>query len=293
MSKAIWKTEVPDAARRFPLADSMYGGGLKTADVRKTTPDKIRKGAQTRMRILAAAFSIAKREGLQNVTFSRLVDVLDMSKSGIFARFGALDVLHAAVVARYVSEFKRCVLYPALKQAPGIGRLQTLFDHWVAYSSFPDHAGCVWMSSFASMRTEFRATSNLLQELARQWDDTLCALIRQAIEAGDLDLHCDPRAVAFEMQALVLAAHNKQHFLGVQNVSPLALAAFKRLIASNAPAASKALASVEEAERYYRDSMCWWSSVEDRTMQSTAEPRPTAEKKRAARPWHVSTGHNA
>jgi AcrR family transcriptional regulator len=77
------------------------------------------KGEQTRAAILDRAVEIASVRGLDGLTIGVLADELSMSKSGLFAHFGAKTELQLSVLRHAVDRFVTTVIAPALKLPRG------------------------------------------------------------------------------------------------------------------------------------------------------------------------------
>ena len=58
----------------------------------------MRKGEQTKRRILERALDLASLEGLPGVTIGALASALEMSKSGLYAHFRSKEQLDVEIV---------------------------------------------------------------------------------------------------------------------------------------------------------------------------------------------------
>src|SRR5215471_9840841 len=91
------------------------------------------KAARTRQEILALAADLASAEGLEGLSIGRLAAELKMSKTGIFAHFGAKEELQLATVNFAKEVFLEQVVKPALGEPPGLKRLRTMLASWLNY----------------------------------------------------------------------------------------------------------------------------------------------------------------
>ena len=163
--------------------------------------------ADTRAEVLDAAVRRASVDGLEGLTIGRLADELSMSKSGLHGLFGSKEDLQLATFEQAVESFTRAVWTPVENRQPGLPRLLTLLDRWLAYHrrrALP--GGC-----FVTTATiEFDARPGLLRDAVasarRRMHTVLEADIRTAVEAGDLPARTSPADVAFTLYALASAA---------------------------------------------------------------------------------------
>jgi len=82
------------------------------------------KRALTRELILDHAYALARRDGLEGLTIGSLAADVGMSKSGVFAHFGAREDLLLAVLQSGAERFTEAVMRPALREPRGLPRLR-------------------------------------------------------------------------------------------------------------------------------------------------------------------------
>src|ERR687896_565309 len=91
------------------------------------------RGDSTRRAILRRAMQLASSEGLEDLSIARLAGDLGMSKSGLFAHFGAKEELQLSTVRAARRVFSDEAVTPALEAKKGIARLRALLDAWLGY----------------------------------------------------------------------------------------------------------------------------------------------------------------
>lgn len=163
--------------------------------------------ADTRAEVLDVAMRRASVEGLEGLSIGRLADEVSMSKSGLHGLFGSKEELQAATFAQAVENFIAEVWQPVAGRPPGLPRLLSLIDRWLAYHrrrTLP--GGC-----FVTTATiEFDARPGPLRDAVgrarRRMHAVLEADVRTAVEAGDLPADTAPADVAFALYALASAA---------------------------------------------------------------------------------------
>ena len=74
------------------------------------------KGQQTKAAIIDAALRLASQVGLEGLSIGAVAEIMRMSKSGVFAHFGAREELQISVVREYFHRFEGA--YQALWWVP-------------------------------------------------------------------------------------------------------------------------------------------------------------------------------
>ncbi len=182
------------------------------------------KGAETRAAILERAVDIASAEGLEGLTIGRLAAELEMSKSGIFAHFGAKQELQLATVEAAAARFSASVIEPAAAAPDGAPRLRALAEAYMAHLDRDAYSGgCFWAATSA----EYDDRPGPVREaIASALDAWLGELERQARVAGAED----PQRLAFEFYAVVMGANSRYRLSGDRRVFDYARDAIERLL---------------------------------------------------------------
>lgn len=168
---------------------------------------RVLRGEQTRATVLDRAMAIASVEGLDGLSIGRLAAELDVSKSGVFARFGSKEELQLATIAAAREVFVDTVVRPAFEAPPGLPRLSRLVEGWLDYSRgrvFP--GGCFFLSASAEYDARPGRLRDAVAATLREWWALLRRAVDDARQLGQLDPATDPRQLAFELAALVSAA---------------------------------------------------------------------------------------
>lgn len=200
---------------------------LPTTRKRKVPPTRLKvKGERTRQAILETAVDIASVAGLEGLTIGQLATKLSMSKSGLFAHFGSKEDLQLATVDAARLVFIREVIAPTFEAERGLSRLWKLCDIWLAYvGGGVFRGGCF----FAAAAAEFDSRPGLVRDriaaIMKEWLATLAQVVSDAQHDGQLDKHLDPAQLAFEINALELAANWAFQLYGDQQAFARARAA--------------------------------------------------------------------
>ena len=191
------------------LAEAEPLAGDDEADGRR------RRGNRPRESILQAAADLASVEGLEGLTIGRLATELGISKSGLFAHFGSKEELQLATIDAAKRRFVDHVIRPSRALPRGRERLERLLGDLIAYfrgEVFP--GGCF----FETVKAEFdsRPESPVRAVVIEDVREFLALLIKEvakAQEAGDVDPGVDPEQLAFELDALAVAANQRFQLL--------------------------------------------------------------------------------
>jgi AcrR family transcriptional regulator len=169
---------------------------------------KATKGQQTRAGILDEAARLATVEGLEGLSIGGLAAATGMSKSGLYAHFGSKRDLQLATIEAARATFVAEVLDPALAAPKGVRRLFAACDAFLSHVErrvFP--GGCFFAAAASEMGTRSGPVRNAVAEQQREWLALLTRLVREAKELGEVDSAADPARLAFELNALLIAAN--------------------------------------------------------------------------------------
>jgi AcrR family transcriptional regulator len=172
-----------------------------------TVDGRVARGARTRAAVLRRAADIASVDGLDGVSIGRLAADLSVSKAGVFAHFGSKEDLQLATIQAAAERFVAEVWVPASAAPDGLARLVALYDCWLDYSRrrvFP--GGCFFFGTAAEYHARPGRVRDALADVRRRWLEAGAGLVAQAQDRGELDRTCDPEALAFELDALGMAA---------------------------------------------------------------------------------------
>ena len=166
------------------------------------------KGERTRAVILNQAARLATEVGLEGLSIGRLADATGMSKSGIYAHFGSKRDLQLATIQSARHTFVEDVLRPALRSPRGIARLLAICGTYLSHVErrvFP--GGCFFAAAAVDVGTRPGPVHDAIVAQQLDWLSLLERLAREAMQCGDLEPDTDPTQLAFELQALLVAAN--------------------------------------------------------------------------------------
>lgn len=171
------------------------------------------KGQLTRAAILDAALGLASHMGLEGLSIGALAELMQMSKSGVFAHFGSREELQISVVREYHVRFEAEVFTPALGEARGLPRLRALFERWVRRVSLELDSGCIYISGAVEFDDRPGPVRDALVDTVRTWHAAMKRAIAQAKAEGHLHATVDEDQTLFEIHGLILALHYEARFL--------------------------------------------------------------------------------
>ncbi len=194
----------------------------------------MKKGDETKKRILDIGLEMASRLGLECLSIGSLADATDMSKSGLFSHFKSKENLQIAVMAHAGDVFMENVLMPALKKPAGSRRLRAMMDYWIDWT-VELSGGCIFVASSAEYSDRPGRVRDYIREQQDMWIDSLIRVAESAVTAGDLKPDADCRLFAFEMYSLILGFYLYHNSIARKDALELTQAAFDRLLISYQP----------------------------------------------------------
>jgi AcrR family transcriptional regulator len=166
------------------------------------------KGERTRAAILDEAARLATVDGLEGLSIGRLARATGMSKSGLYAHFGSKLDLQLATIDAARQTFVAEVLRPALRAPKGIERLLAACAAFLSHVErrvFP--GGCFFSAAAVDVGTREGPVHDAIVAQRLEWLALLERLASEAAELGELEPSLDPVQLAFELQALLVAAN--------------------------------------------------------------------------------------
>ena len=197
----------------------------------------LQKGLQTKAAIVDAALGLATQIGLEGLSIGALAEVMQMSKSGVFAHFGSREELQISVIREYHTRFEDEVFYPAMAQPRGLPRLRALFANWMKRTSVEIDSGCIYISGAVEFHDRTGPVRDALAGSVNTWLAAMRRAIDIAVAEGHLAPGTDAGQVAFEVHALILALHYEARFLHSPESLTRAVTAFESILARNQSAA--------------------------------------------------------
>jgi len=197
----------------------------------------LQKGLQTKAAIVDAALGLATQIGLEGLSIGALAEVMQMSKSGVFAHFGSREELQISVIREYHTRFEDEVFYPAMVQPRGLPRLRALFANWMKRTSVEIDSGCIYISGAVEFHDRTGPVRDALAGSVNTWLAAMRRAIDIAVAEGHLAPDTDAAQVAFEVHALILALHYEARFLHSPESLTRAVTAFESILARNQPPA--------------------------------------------------------
>ncbi|MFM6986393.1 MAG: TetR/AcrR family transcriptional regulator [Hydrogenophaga sp.] len=190
----------------------------------------LQKGLQTKAAIVDAALGLATQIGLEGLSIGALAEVMQMSKSGVFAHFGSREELQISVVREYHHRFEEEVFYPAMAAPRGLPRLRALFDNWMKRTSVEIDSGCLYISGAVEFDDRPGPVRDALASSVNTWLAAMKRAIEMAVVEGHLSADTDAGQMGFEIHAQILALHYEARFLRNPASLHRALTAFEGIV---------------------------------------------------------------
>jgi len=163
----------------------------------------MKKGDETRKKILDKGFELASTLGLECLSIGALAEATQMSKSGLFAHFLSKENLQLKVMEHAGEVFNQVVIVPALKTPAGIQRIRKIMENWVQWT-IDLSGGCIFVAAAAEYSDRPGLVQDFIIEQQNAWIGCLERIAKSAVSVGEFrsDTHC--RVFAFELYSLIL-----------------------------------------------------------------------------------------
>lgn len=177
---------------------------------------RAQQGEETRRNILRLAVNVASQRGLDALTIGELAKELHMSKSGLFAHFGSKEDLQIDTIAAAEAMFGEAIIYPAFEEPPGLARLASLLEGFIAryLEQCVFSGGCFFSAVAAEFDDQPGRVRDRIALSMRKWNEKLVNEARNAIDAGEFEPSVDPAQLAFELEAITHHANFSRRLLG-------------------------------------------------------------------------------
>jgi AcrR family transcriptional regulator len=211
-----------------------------SATAEPPTDGRRARGMRSRRAVLERAVQVASREGLEGLTIGGLAAELEVHKSSVFALFGSKRELQLATLAAARAILVEQVIAPALDSAEGLPRLIAIGQAWFDYLGSGVFAGgCFLCAASAEMDGRPGEVRDAVAAAMREWIAVLSANVGTAIAAGELRADVDPRAMAFRLNALGMAANWQYQLLQDASGIEHACAAWHAELDTHAPSSDR------------------------------------------------------
>jgi len=174
----------------------------------ETTDGRLRRGETTRRTVLKRAVDIASIQGLEGLSIGKLAGDLEISKSGLFALFGAKEELQLATIRAARRIYADAVVAPAMAAPAGLERLWAMTEAWLVYSQtrvFP--GGCFFAKATHDYAARPGKVRDSLAAANLEWMELVEKTVVEARELGHLAANTDARQLAFELNAFYEGAN--------------------------------------------------------------------------------------
>lgn len=165
-------------------------------------------GERSRQTILDAAAQLATVEGIEGLSIGRLAEAVGMSKSGLYAHFRSKLELQLATIATAGDVFQHEVIEPGQAVPPGTARILALCDAFLSHVErgvFP--GGCFFAAAAAEMNVRLGPVRDHIAEFVAGWMRAIEDAVREAQSRGEIAPDVDPAQLAFETNAMLVAAN--------------------------------------------------------------------------------------
>lgn len=189
----------------------------------------MKKSEATRKRILRKALYLLPEEGLGGLSIGRLAEETNMSKSGLFARFGSQDALQVAIIDAAVDRFQADVVRPARAASGSLAKLEALAQNWVEWLTDDPDMPCPLIQAAFEAPGLTKDAAEKARTTRKGWIEYIERLTSLAIQEGSLRSNTDPGRFANFFDGIGLAAQSAATHARRENARSIAERAFADL----------------------------------------------------------------
>lgn len=165
----------------------------------------MRKGEQTRQKIIAAAAPIFNQHGYEGVSMQELMAATGLEKGGIYRHFSSKEEL-AAEAFRYAADQAGKTRTSDLDHIEGaVAKLHFLVERFAEVPS-PVPGGCPLMNTAIDSDDGNPVLRELAAGAIRRWKSGLEKIVQQGIEEGEIRPEVQPRRIATALIAMLEGA---------------------------------------------------------------------------------------
>lgn len=155
----------------------------------------MRKGEQTRERIIAAAAPIFNQHGYEGTSMQQLMDATGLEKGGLYRHFSSKEELAAEAFHFSVSQARKLRIGDLDHIAGALPKLRYAVERFVEAPS-PIAGGCPLMNTAIDSDDGNPTLRDLAAQALRRWRNGLARIAAEGIQSGEIRLGTDPKRIA-------------------------------------------------------------------------------------------------
>lgn len=155
----------------------------------------MKKGQQTRERIIAQAAPVFNAYGYEGATMSQLMEATGLEKGGIYRHFNSKEEL-AMESFKFAWSTVLEVRLQGLDGVPtALGKLQHIIDNFIEIRS-PISGGCPLLNTATDCDDGNPALRDLAKKTLRSWQQRLMGIVENGIRTGEVVSTTSPKITA-------------------------------------------------------------------------------------------------
>ena len=155
----------------------------------------MKKGEQTRRKIVEAAAPIFNQHGFEGTSLNDLMEATGLQKGGIYRHFSSKEELAAEAFDYTWEAAWRARLLHVDDKADGIEKLKQLIANFIDYRS-PIPGGCPVLNTAIDADDGNAVLRARVAKALRSWVGRLQNIVKQAQERSEIRREVDPKTVA-------------------------------------------------------------------------------------------------
>jgi len=161
----------------------------------------MRKGEETRSRVMKAATALVNRNGLRNTSIQDIIEETGVKKGNLYFHFPSKDDLAISLIRKAWEEYSG-YMARNIKSDDPIGKIDDILNAVLKYHRRNKFVGgCIFGNTALEMSDADKRYALLVQEIFGQWVNTLAGFIREAVKSGALSDSIKPDSLARHMVA--------------------------------------------------------------------------------------------
>ncbi len=180
--------------------------------------------------ILDAAIKHASVSGYDALTIGVLAEKTGLSKSGLFAHFGAKEDLQIATLDEAVRRYNKNAFMPALSTPRGLPRLRALFDNWLLWTARSQLVACPMMAASVEFNSREGPMRDAVEQHMRRLHNAIAKSAELTIANGEFRKDVDCEQFAFELFGIIATCYRSRNLFRDPLANARAKTAFERLL---------------------------------------------------------------
>ncbi|OHD64090.1 MAG: hypothetical protein A2176_08590 [Spirochaetes bacterium RBG_13_51_14] len=156
----------------------------------------MKKGAETRARIIDAAINLINRKGFKDTSIQDIIDATGVKKGNLYFHFPSKDELGCSLI-REAGERYFQYLSESIKSSDPRGKIADILAAVLEHNRGRGFiGGCIFGNTALEMSDTGEQYAAIIREIFTRWERILAHLLRESKAQGDLPAGIKPEPMA-------------------------------------------------------------------------------------------------